>query len=64
MQKQIASPPSWCNLRKLEGYTHEVYYEDNKENGLQEAPSYRKEQPDRKLRCWMPGRKPLWNKLH
>ena len=46
MQKQIASQPSWCNLRKLEGYTHEVYYEDNKEDGLQEAPSDCEEQSD------------------
>ena len=57
MQKQIALPPSRCNLRKPEGYTLEVYYEDNKEDGLQEAPSYRKEQSDRQLRCWMPLRK-------
>ena len=58
MQKQIALPPSRCNLRKPEGYTLEVYYEDNKEDGLQEAPSYRKEQSDRQLRRRMPGRIP------
>ena len=28
-------------------YSHEVYYEDNKEDGLQEAPSDCEEQSDR-----------------
>jgi hypothetical protein len=37
---------AWC-ATTCGIYTHEVYYEDNKEDGLQEAVSYRKEQPDR-----------------
>lgn len=37
---------AWCETT-CGIYTHEVYYEDNKEDGLQEAPSYRKEQSDR-----------------
>ena len=49
-----------CN--NLRGYTtHEVYYEDNKEDGLQEAPSDCEEQSDRQFRCWVSGGNTAWS---
>ena len=49
----VETRAAWCATTCGITYSHEVYYETTKENGLQEAPTYRQEQPDRKLRCWL-----------
>ena len=45
---------AWCATTCGITYSHEVYYENDKEDGLQEAASDCKEQSNWQLRCWMP----------